>query len=267
MPSCLGTPRELEIVLNGPIGPQRLHDDTVVVDEGGWYRTITPSSSWPGANEILFSNLNMRDPEGEIDAIIGEYHGLGLPLTWCVYPWTQPSDLGNRLLARGATQSVVLGVLGSASFPLELVRGVEVTRVDPRSEEEYESYIGLMSAGFNLPPDEVVFRRRRYRQLIDGPDPCMHLLLARYNREVAGCCAMVVKEDSAHMTGVYVKPEFQARGVFPSLRAAALKYLRGIGIDLVTGHANEKSAVWVERFGSKVIYSYRIYQLSPPSVP
>src|SRR5215210_1672196 len=84
-------PRELEIVLNGPVGPQRLHDDTIVMNDNGWYRLLTPSSSWPAANEVFFSNLNARQPEvGEagINAIIADYHQRGLPLTWCVYPWT-----------------------------------------------------------------------------------------------------------------------------------------------------------------------------------
>jgi len=263
--SKMRVPRELEIVLNGPVGPQRLRDDTIVIDEGGWYRTLTPSASWSAANEVLFSNLGERNPDAEIDEVVSEYHRLGLPLTWCVYPWTRPGDLGERLLARGATQSLIQAFLGSSALPLELVDGVEVEQIDPESTAAYEAYIGVMTACYSLPADEEAFRCRRYYQLSTGPEPSMHLFIGRYNGAAVGCAAMMIKEDSAHFTGDCILPAFQARGIFQSLIAARLRVLRDMGISIVTGHGNEQSAFWVKRFGFKSIYTYTIYQLDPPS--
>lgn len=267
------SPREMEIVLQGPVGPQRLHDDTIVFDRDGWYRTLTPSSSWPAANEVLFSNLDVRrseaEIEAEIDALIAEYHGRRLSLTWCVYPWTQPANLGERLLARGATKAEIQTFLNSTATPLKVVAGVEIERVAPATEnyeEAYEAYINTVAAGFHLSADEAAFRRQRYRQLSAGADPCLHLFLARCAGVVAGCCAAVIKADSAHMTGVHVVPEFQSRGVFLSLKAAVLAFLRELGIALVTSHGNKQSAVWAGRFGAKLIYPYSIYQLDPTAV-
>jgi ribosomal protein S18 acetylase RimI-like enzyme len=254
-------PRELEIVLNGPIGPQRLRDDTIVIEEDGWYRTLSPSATSSAANEILFCNLDQQDPDGHIDAIIAEYHKLGLPLSWCVYPWTQPADLGKRLLARGATGSNVRAYLANTALPLKVVDGVEVERVDPASTEGFEAYISILSAGYDLPADEEAFRRNRYRQLIAEPNPMMHLFIARCDGVVAGCSAMIVKEGSAHLTSSSVLPAFQARGVFQSLQAASLSTLRDMGIAFASGHSNDKSAFWVERFGFKFIYAYTIYEL------
>jgi len=265
--SKIRVPRELEIALNGPVGPQRLRDDTIVIDEGGWYRTLTPSSSWPASNEVLFSNLNERDPDGEIDAIIAEYHKLGLPLTWCVYPWTRPADLGKRLLKRGASQTNLRAFLGSTDVPFNLIKGVEVEKVDPESTEAYEAYMNVMSSGFNLPPDEEAFRRHRYRELMAGPKPRMHLFIGRYNGVVAGCAATIIKEDSGHLSGAYVLPAFQARGVFASFGAVGLRGLYDMGISLATAHGLEQtSAPWVERFGFSSVYAYCIYQLDPPLV-
>ncbi len=261
----VGSRRELEIVLAAPIGPQRRRDNTVVVDDGGWYRTLTPSSSWPAANEILFSNLGAGATDDEIDAIIAEYHERDLPLTWCVYPWTQPADLGARLLARGATSAKIIAFLGSTALPLKVFPGVEVELLDPSAGESFREYIELTAKGYQLPADEEAFRRERYFQLMNGPEACMRLFLARVQGEVAGGCAVILKRDSAHMTGAYIRPEFQARGIFPSLKATCLEFLRGQGIQLVTGHANHQSAFWVERFGSKPVYSYTIYQLDPPA--
>ena len=258
-------PRELEIALNAPIGPQRWADDTLVIDRGGWYRTLTPSSTWPASNEVLFSNLDPRNPDSQIDEVVSEYHRLGLPVTWCVYPWTRPRDLATRLLARGATSSTIQAFLCSTDHPLELVDGVGVEHIDPDSTEAYETYLNVMSSGYDLPVTEKAFRRQRYHQLSTGPEPCMHLFIARHNGTVAGCQAVVIKEDSGHMTGAYIIPAFRAYGVFQSLIAAGLRLLRNMGISIASGHSNEQSAFWVKRFGFQTIFSYEIYQLDPPA--
>ena len=260
------TPRELEIVLNGPIGPQRIRDDTIVIDSDGWYRTLTHSATYSAANEILFSNLDKKDPDAHIDAIFAEYRQHGLPLSWCVYPWTQPADLGKRLLARGATGSNIRAYLAETSLPLKVVDGVDVERVNPSLTEGLEAFMSILSSGYALPADEEAFRRSRYRQLIAEPNPVMHLFIARYDGAIVGCAAMIVKEDSAHLTSSSVLPAFQGRGVFQSLQATILATLRDMGIALATGHANDKSAFWVERFGFKLIYSYTIYEVECTSL-
>lgn len=259
-------PHELEIVLNGPIGPQRLRDDTIVVDSGGWYRTLTPSATYSAANEILFSNLDKIDTDAHIDAIFAEYSQHGLPFSWCVYPWTQPPDLGDRLVARGATASSVRAYLVDTSLPLKVVDGVEVERVHPGITEGFEAYINILSSGYVLPADEEAFRRIRYHQLIAAPNPMMHIFIARCNGVSAGCIAMIVKEDSAHLTSSSVLPAFQGRGVFQSLNATALATLRDMGIALATGHANDQSAFWVERFGFRLMYAYTIYEVKNSSL-
>jgi hypothetical protein len=259
-------PRELRIAVEGPIGPQRLHEDTVVIDHNGWYRTLTPSSAWPSANEVLFSNLKSDKPDIEIDQIISEYYRHGLPTTWCVYPWTQPRDLGKRLLLRGATKSPVKALLISSSLKLDVVEGVQVDRVDPDSDDSFDAYMKILHAGYELLPAEEAFRRRRYRELMRGGSPRMILFLGRYKGQVAGCAGMVIKKDSAHITTSSVLREFQARGVFLSLNATIVRTMRELGIDLASGHANINSAPWVERFGGQVVFSYDIYQLDAPNI-
>lgn len=254
-------PSALEVVLNGPVGPQRLHDDTIVVDSDGWYRTLTPSAKSPSANEILFCNLDKRNPDAHIDAIFAEYRQYDLPFCWCVYPWTQPADLGKRLLARGATSSNVRAYLVDTALPLQIVEGVEVERIDATLPEGLDAFMSILTAGYGLSANEEAFRRNRYRQLIASPNPIMHLFVARYDGALAGCAAMVVKQNSAHLTSSSVLPEFQGRGIFQSLQATALAALREMGIGLATGHANDHSAFWLDRFGFKLIYAYTIYEV------
>jgi hypothetical protein len=256
-------PRELRIVVEGPIGPQRLHEDTVVTDDNGWYRTLTPSCAWPSANEVLFSNLNSDNPDKEIDEVISEYSSHGLPVTWCVYTWTQPCDLGKRLLLLGATKSPVKAMLIRSSLSLDVVEDIQIDRVDPDSDASFDAYMKILNAGYELLPAEDAFRRRRYRELIRGSNPSMILFLGRYKGQLAGCAGMVIKKDSAHITTSSVLREFQARGVFLSLNATIVRTMRELGIDLASGHANTNSAPWVKQFGGQEVFSYDIYQLDP----
>lgn len=260
---------EFQIALRAPICPQLLREDAVVVDGGGWYRTLTPSSPWAADNEVLFSNLAPgaeRDTSAAIDAIVATYHERGRPMRWCVYPWSSPVDLGSRLIERGARHWDVRAFVCDTTLPLEPVEGVEIERVANASSGAFHAYMELMATGWDLPADEVAFRRRRYPQLISGAGACMQLFIARHGGVPAGCGAFVVKEDSAYMTGDYVVPAFQARGLFQSLLAARLRSLREMGITLASGHAREKtSAPWLQRFGFRTKFSYQIYQIEPPS--
>ena len=267
---------QFQLALHAPLCSRLLRDDAIVVSENGWHRTLTPSSPWAADdNEILFSNLCGTDQEidGEIEKLIAEYQHLGRPMRWCVYPWSYPHDLGEKLLQRGATCSDVHALLCDTSVPLNIVEDTEIVRVDPNSDPQYEAYIqimssGVMSSGRTLPADEVNFRRQRYRELIQGEHPIMHLFLAKYQDVVAGCGAMYLKQDSAWMTGDYVAPAYQARGLFQSLIAARLKLLQELGIGIATGHGRVATSVpWLVRFGFQTIFPYRIYQIDPPSCP
>ena len=260
-----------QLALHAPICRRLLRDDVILTENNGWFRTLTPSSPWAADdNEILFSNLQPDDIDGQIDRLMADYQQLGRPMRWCVYPWTQPANLGERLLARGATQSRVRALVVETSMPLQSVEGADIERVDPQSDQDYDTYInfmagGIMSAGKTLPEDEVNFRRKRYRELISGPNPTMHLFLARYQGTVGGCGAVYIKDNSAWLTGDYVAPAFQARGLFQSLIAKRLQVLQELGIQWATGHGREETSVpWLIRFGFKPVFAYQIYQIDMP---
>ena len=123
-----------QIALNAPICPRLLRNDAIATEGEGWYHTLTPSSPWvTDDNEVLFSNLDEQGADAEIERIIGEYQNLGRPMRWCVYPWTRPLDLADRLVSRGATRSNVRGLVCDTSLPLQRVEGSEIERVEPDS--------------------------------------------------------------------------------------------------------------------------------------
>lgn len=110
-----------------------------------------------------------------------------------------------------------------------------------------------------------MFRRRRYRELSRGDAPLLQLYVAYCKGVPAGCHATVVKEDSGHFTGGATIPRFRAYGVLQAMLAVSLKALRRMGIRMATGHSNENSAFWADRFGFQTVYFYDMYQLNPPA--
>ena len=257
--------RELRIALHGPICPQLLREDAIVTVADGWYKVRTPSSGWAADNEILFSRLGEQDCDAEIDAVLTEYRGRGGSVRWSVYPWTRPRDLGERLVARGASHYGVQAMVADTDLPLQMVEGAVIERVDPHSRRSFEDYLEVVASGSRLPADEVDFRRRRYWELIQGANPGLHLFVARHRGAAAGCGAFIVKDDSAYMTGDFIKPEYQARGLFQSLHAARLQALRELGITLASGHARvDTSAPWLRRFGHRIKFNYGMYTFPAP---
>ncbi len=256
--------RVLQIGLRGPICTDLLRDDAIVVDRDGWYRTISPSSPFPADNEVLISALDEARADEQIAEIIAEYRRLGRTFRWCVYSWTTPADLGARLSAYGASDYGVKVFVADTSLPLQTIDGVVVEQVASEDDDAFEAYIALTAGGWKLPAEEVAFRRQRYRPMLAGPRPRLQLFTARCDGVAAGCCATIVKSDYGYMTGAYIDPAYQGRGLFQSLLAAQHQGLRAIGIETSCGHAFETgSARWLERFGFPLLFTYRIYKFEP----
>lgn len=259
------------IALDGPLCPKLLRDDAIVTTADGWHRTLTPSSPWAtDDNEILFSNLRGPDVDGEIDRLIGSYARHGRPMRWCVYPWTWPADLGERLTARGAVRADIRAMVCPTNLPLAPVEGAEVRPVAPDGSRDFDDYIELLasgevSTGLRLPADEVEFRRRRYRRLIAGPEPVLRLFLGRADGRPVACGALYLKPDHGWLTGDYIVPGYRARGFFQSLMAARLAVLRDLGIAVACGHGREATSVpLLLRLGWQSVFAYRIYRLDRP---
>lgn len=247
--------------LRGPIDAHFLRHDSTVVDADGWYRVITPSTPWPAVNEIVISALDERDPEPEIDRLLAEYREHDLPLKWCVYPWTKPADLGERLVRRGAISWRARGMVASTALTLALPEGASVERID---RETFPAYLDVMVRGWELPPAEASFMRERMGSLLARAEPPVQLFVARWRGEVAASAATLLKERSGYLMGANVLPEFRGRGLYRALLRGRLAALDAMGIELATTHAREHtSAPMLEHLGFETVFRYTMYQLNP----
>src|SRR5258708_709682 len=93
---------KLEAAIRAPMVGQAgmLRSDARVVERSDWYEVISPSVHF---NEIVFSRIEASEADRTIDEVIARNHSEGRPVKWCVGPWTEPADFGERLARRGFT--------------------------------------------------------------------------------------------------------------------------------------------------------------------
>ena len=102
--------RKLRACIDAPLGPSASPSDTRVVERDGWFQRITPSARGSWQNEVLISRVAADDAERVIHEVVAEYRALGKPTKWCIGPWTEPDDFGERLARRGFSSWATRGM-------------------------------------------------------------------------------------------------------------------------------------------------------------
>src|SRR5690606_12376354 len=75
--------------------------DGTLTDEDHWVQLRTPSSRHPGHNAIMRAKLTAAEADARIDAVLAEHAERGSGIRWVVDADSSPSDLAERLAARG----------------------------------------------------------------------------------------------------------------------------------------------------------------------
>jgi GNAT superfamily N-acetyltransferase len=247
--------RKLRAAMLGPKGCHLLRADTRVVERPGWYQLITPSDPSPSLNEILFSSLG-DDADEVIDRTVAEYAEQNLAFKWCLGPWSQPHDLGDRLAARGFISWRARAMVCSPDLELAIPEGASVERALP---DALEIYLDVTARGWEMPPAAIDHLRRA---LVGIP---AQWFVARWRGEPAGSAATFLKDDgSAYLLAAVVLPEFRGRGIYRALLAGRLAAARDAGVDLVTTQAREQtSAPMLEHLGFETVAALTIHQRNP----
>lgn len=218
---------------------------TQVIKRPGWLQLVTPSFRQGGLNEVIHAQLDEHQADAMIDAAIAGYRELGLRFRWTITPSCRPTDLPQRLEARGLQRVELAGMIrGVEEMPGADDPDIEVEHVTLESLSEYMAVIGA-GWGFDTAPAE----RYGHAQLVD-PERRYALFLARHRGQPAAAASGIAFERSLFLQGGVVLPEFRNRGLYRALVAARLRHAAARGLALVTVHADcSTSAPLLERFG------------------
>ena len=183
----------------------------------------------PSVNLVFGVHLDGLDDgavERRIDEAIAWFDERGLPFVWWVLPSTQPSDLRDRLAARGF--AALPGAMPAMAVDLdgpprpEVPAGVEIERV--RDAATYRTYCDTLAAGFDAPAE---FADAWFR-LVDlgfGDELPLRMFLARTvpdGRPVATCMA-VLAGDTVGLYSIGTLADARGRGIGRAMTLTAMR--------------------------------------------
>lgn len=238
-------------------GAHLARPDTRIVHRPDWYQVITPSAHNHTLNEVVFSRIDAGEADAVIDETLANYDSLGVPHKWCVWPHTQPADMGARLERRGLER---WNARGMVCDPTEISLGPRDPSIEIREVTGLygvDVYADVMARGWDLDAEQA---RVDLRAGFASGRRNRRCFLALRDGEPAGCAAYVLHERSAYLMGAVVLPAHRGAGLYRELIRARLADMTRRGLDLATTLArDETSAPILERKGFRTVCPLHVY--------
>jgi GNAT superfamily N-acetyltransferase len=246
-------------VVQGPIGLHLVRPDSRLVQRPGWYQILTPSCRHSFLNEVILSDTPEAETDRVIEAVMQEYVALGVPFKWCVGPWTQPPDLGDRLTRLGFRRLDVLGmVLETAAWAAPGPRS-EAT-IETVTEANLDEFVTTYIKGWEFSAADQAATHESVSKALSDPRCARRFYLARSQGLAVATASLFLKESSGYLTGGNVLAGHRHQGIYRQLVAHRLEVLRELAIPLATTHARRvTSAPILERLGFKPVFESRVY--------
>lgn len=188
------------------------------IERTGWLQCLLPGASSVYQNTIYLSVFPDGTPSAQIDAMveaaIDEYRRRGLAFRWVLGPWTRPTDLRERLEARGLRLGRMVHGMTRALVPGEAIPESRVVVEQVKTGEEAEwarTYDEAWGLPVNLGPERLSSVARS----IAGGVRSFHL--ARLEGVPAGVGIADRLRGSLYLHGSAVLSAFRGRGVFRAL--------------------------------------------------
>lgn len=241
-------------------GAHLVRPDTRVIERPDWYQVITPSADHHTLNEVVYSRLCADEADGVIDETIAVYDSHGVPYKWCVWPHTEPFDMGERLERRGLERWDALGMVCD---PAALDLGPPNPSIEIReltSIEELDLYADVMARGWELDADQA---RADLRAGFTGGRHDRRCFLAVRDGEPAASAAYMLRERSGYLMGAVVLPEHRGAGIYRQLIRARLDDMARRGLDLATTLARgHTSAPMLTHMGFRTVCPLFVYAVA-----
>jgi len=262
----LSPEERLDAAIQAPVGRELHRPDTRVVRRDGWLQVITPSASRGLLNEVTFSRLTSGEADRVIEETIAEYRAAGQPTKWYVGPWSEPSDLGDRLARRGFSRVDGRGMGCPTDRVLAPVPGVVVEEI---GEATLEPYLTTAIAAWSMGDDQLEAERLAHRAALAAAPRTAWFFGARLGDEMVGTAGIFGRDRSGYLVGGVVLPHARGRGVYRALVAARLAFLDARGVSYAVTHAREAtSAPRLEHLGFETLFRSAYWRLDlEPAAP
>jgi GNAT superfamily N-acetyltransferase len=224
-----------------------------------WFRTPIAHLPYNGV-------IRTRLPEGEaadraIRAVVDRFRAAGVEFIWFDHPSATPSDLGERLAARGlpAAEHITCMSLDLADWdPQPLPRGVAFREVHDAAA--VRTYTELTTRYWEIPDHELPLVAELHRQWSGG-----RRYLALHGGQAVGKAylSLVGPPGVAAIFGMSVPPEARGRGIATGLTTTLLHAARNSGAARVVLHSTAMAAGVYRRAGFRRRCALTIHASTP----
>jgi GNAT superfamily N-acetyltransferase len=224
-----------------------------------WFHTGAPEAY---ANAVVVTDLADDEADDVIDATLAEMRGRGVPFVWWAFPSARPSNLADRLEARGLVADGPWPGMTVATDGLIApapVTGLEIRRVT--GEADFQRYLDTF--GPILAPSEA-FRQvfaTGARGIGFAPDaPEVHFL-GLLDDEPVGTASLLTAGGAAGIYNITTVERARGRGIGAALTARAVGAGRERGMALATLQASTMGRPVYERLGFRFVCDLVPYRL------
>jgi len=215
----------------------------------------------PLFNGVLDTQLSAAAADRAIKHTLDVFRAAHVPLLWWVGPYSEPQDLGARLLAAGMDEQaavpgmiVALRDLGASPLP----RGITLEAV--RDGAALEEWIRVAAEGSGLPQGfaDAFLPVERKRGL---NDPFLTRYLARLDGEPVAAAACYLAGGVAGIYAVATMPHARGMGIGAAVSAEPLRAAAAQGYEIGILQASEMGYPVYRRLGFQQHCSYRLFYM------
>ena len=205
------------------------------------------------------------DVDRRIDAVFEHYRQRDVPFFWLVHPSARPSDLGERLRARGFEEAeVVPGMamdLRVLEEPAAPPSGIEIHEA---ATTDTETVLEMVAWRWEV-PNEVAPKLTGMAPAfgIGVPGSAIRCWVARKDGVPVSKVVLNLDAGAAGIYGVATKPEARGLGLASILTLHALHAARDAGHTLGILHAAPLDVGLYEKLGFRAVAPFSVF--APPS--
>lgn len=225
--------------------------DTEILASGDWNQIRSPSFPVLSRNEIVLAR-RAGDAEAIIDQALRDY--AGGPLKWCVSPFCQPLDLGERLLRRGFDSWEARLMHSKTERTIE----ASLEQIEDVGAETLTDYCDCFCEGWSIPEE---YQSRVISDLKWSFETGrFHYFLGRCNGQPVATAGFVLINGVAYLMGAQVLGSARGQGLYRGLIKARLEALARMGVEQACTQAREaSSAPILEKLGFETAFRFHCY--------
>ncbi len=222
-------------------------------------RHIATAADW-GDGMIIYSQLNPDNADEVIEAQIAHFESLGQGFEWKVYTHDTPTDLKERLAARGFSVGEVEAVLALDLNETPPALLAPVTH-DVRRVSRRDQLADLVTVQRQVWPeaDFIAWLEQAMADSLEGDPEHISIYIAYVENQPASG-AWITFHEGSHFAGLWggsTRSEYRKRGLYTALVAVRLQEARRRGVRFLTIDASPMSQAVLEKFGFKLLtYTY-----------